>query len=309
MLLGAMCTLCAGQDYTIINPDFARRVNNFADLKSRIGEGETRYRLYVPMSLRLADGSFPKPESLSKANRFPLLVWLHGVGEAGNENWRQLTYIMDEVETWENTKGTLDCFILAPQCPRDNAAWGEPMLDLVAQLMDRTAEAWPIDRSRIYASGVSGGGTACWKLAARRPDSFAALLPMASAGGGEIAPEPLAKIPIWAFHVTGDRGTNVKLVRRTVADVSEFGDVCWLTEIPGQNHDCWTIAFRDYNVLAWLLEQQQGKSVVPVSSSVQWQSVWARYAIDVSSFWPWFVWVVVIGTVVVAIRNQVRQAI
>lgn len=309
LLLGLDRTIQAEQDYTIINPDFARRVNNFADLELTTGSTETRYRLYVPKSLRPTDGSFPKPESLSKEKRFPLMVWLHGVGEAGTENWRQLTYIMDEVETWENEKGPLGCFILALQCPRDQAAWDDLMLDIVAQVTEKTAQTWPIDRSRIYLAGVSAGGTACWKLAARHPDVFAAISPMASAGSDEIAPEALANIPVWAFHVTGDRGTKVEQVRRTVVEVGEYSDVCWLTEIPGQNHNCWTAAFRDYNLLGWLLQQQQGEPAVPVASSVQWQSFWARHAINVSSLWPWLVWAAVIGAVVVAIRRQVQQAV
>jgi predicted peptidase len=309
LLLGMGYTVQAEPDYTIINPDFARRVNNFAELKLANGKEETRYRLYIPKSLRLPDGAFPKPESLSKEKRFPLLVWLHGVGEAGTENWRQLTYIMDEVETWENDKGPLDCFILALQCPREQAGWGDSMLDLVIRVTEKTAQTWPIDRSRIYLAGVSAGGSACWKLAARQPDTFAAMSPMASAGSDEIAPEALAKIPVWAFHVTGDRGTKVEQVRRTVAEVSEFSDVCWLTEIPGQNHNCWTVAFRDYNVLGWLLQQRQGEPVTPVPSSAQWQSFWARHAINLSSLWPWFVWIAVIGTVGMAIKRQVQQAV
>lgn len=223
----------------------ARRNRLFKSVEAPLADESRRYRLFVP-------------RQSNSRQTFPLLVWLHGFGESGTDNWRQLMHIRDEVERWEQRKNGFPGYVLVWQCPL-NTDWGEAEQKALRQIIDHVVSTEPIDPHRVYCAGVSSGGTGCWKLAARYPQLFAAMCPMASsATSGE---DNLAELPIWAFHSTGDRGISPASVRNAVYKLRARNGNCWLTEIPTENHDCWSSAFEEYGAIDWLLKQEQGRAV------------------------------------------------
>jgi predicted peptidase len=199
------------------------------------------------------------PPAIEPGRRYPLVVFLHGAGERGRDNEKQLKYL----PTWMTEPALRErhpCFLLAPQCREDerwvDISWadkkstpqGPPTTDMLAVIagLNAAIAAEPVDPGRIYLTGLSMGGYGSWDLAARQPERFAAILPIC--GGGDEATAPrLAKLPIWCFHGDAD-----KVV---IAAVRAAGGDPKYSELPGVGHDSWTPAYRDPAVLDWLFAQ------------------------------------------------------
>lgn len=219
-----------------------------------------QYRLFVPR--------------LSGNGRYPILVWLHGYGEAGLDNVGQLAWLGNCVMTPPWRRDRFPFFLLCVQCPPDNEVWdaappgtptslraGSSMIHVNDAILTRLLEEYPIDPSRIYVAGISSGGSGCWAYAMQYPRRFAAVAPLA---GGRVAGryDRLTDVPVWCFHSTHDIGTPVAGARQNVAELRNAGGRVKLTEIESASHDCWTAAFARYDLLAWLLTQRQGRPAV-----------------------------------------------
>lgn len=235
------------------------------------------YRLFVPTAE-------------DAEQKFPLVVWLHGRGEAGRDNIDHLAWLEHLVfkPPWQRDR--FKFYLLAVQCPLDNNLWlrrnsgrGDDMINVVKAILDQTLAKYPIDADRVSLAGVSSGGTGVWDLAARHPDYFSAIAPMASSGLGDKALERLQRLPVWAFHCTRDPGTPIDSVRHTVDELQRIGCTAQLTEVDAATHDCWTPAFADYHLLDWLLEQQRGKTS-PSPGTVSWHN---RFN-DLLNGWLWW---------------------
>jgi predicted peptidase len=239
---------------------------------------EFRYRHFVPET--------PGPE-----DKRPLLVWLHGRGTSGNDNSSQLRHLSSLVFTAPWRRERYPFFLLAVQCPRDNPIWTASddadfdMLDVVMAILEQTIRSFPIDADRISLAGASSGGNGCWELAARRPETFAGIAPLASSGGDLSRVERLAKVPIWAFNSAYEPGDAVDSVRQTVARIKRAGGTAHLTEVASTGHNCWTAAFERHELLAWLLAQKRGSTGNPLPGAVSpqrglqrmWQSLTAGW--------------------------------
>jgi predicted peptidase len=207
------------------------------------------------------------PPAIEPGRRYPLVVFLHGAGERGRDNEKQLKYL----PTWMTEPALRErhpCFLLAPQCREDerwvDISWadkkstpqGPPTTDVLSVIaaLNAVIAAEPVDPGRIYLTGLSMGGYGTWDLAARQPERFAAILPIC--GGGDEATAPrLAKLPIWCFHGDADKVVPVERSRTMIAAVRAAGGDPKYSELPGVGHDSWTPAYRDPAVLDWLFAQ------------------------------------------------------
>lgn len=178
------------------------------------------YRLFIPAT---ANSDY----------RYPLVLALHGAGERGTDNQIQLT-ANRLAFSWSDSASQADrpCFIVAPQCPA-NHSWVETFgydggsynfsstpislpLAAVVDLLDSLVQAYAIDTTRIYVTGLSMGGFATWDLIMRYPRRFAAAVPMCGAGDPSQVGN-LMKIPIWDFHGDQDYTVPVAGSRNMIA--------------------------------------------------------------------------------------------
>jgi predicted peptidase len=216
-----------------------------------------------------------KPDDYDKGGdvRYPLVVFLHGIGERGADNAKQLLHGVTEFVK-ESTRKKHSCFLAAPQCPPDNlwvfvTPWDvsgnlslaksptQPTA-MVLDLIDSLSKEYRIDADRIYLTGISLGGYCTWDLASRYPGLFAAAMPIC--GGGDPAKaEKLAKLPIWAFHGDADTSVPVERSRDMIAAIKKAGGAPKYTEYKGVGHDSWTPTYKNDEVLDWLFEQKKGK--------------------------------------------------
>lgn len=203
------------------------------------------------------------------AGKVPLVVFLHGAGERGDDNRSQLVHGVTELVDWLDAHEA-GYRLVAGQVPENmgwvNVPWGDTShtmprapsetMALLLELIDSMLAAGGIDASRIYATGISMGGYGTWDIVCRRPELFAAALPIC--GGGDTAMAPaIASLPVWTFHGSADDAVPVCRSRRMVSALWEAGSNAHYREYPDAGHNVWTRTYRDPEVLAWLFAQRR----------------------------------------------------
>lgn len=206
-----------------------------------------------------------KPESVKENKKYPLVIFLHGAGERGTNNFIQLRHIASLFLAPDN-RSKYPCFVLAPQCPpklwwaniiqgKLQPAPSKPM-KLLLELLESMAEKYAIDVNRIYLTGLSMGGFGVWDALARHPDKFAAAAPIC--GGGDISiVSKMRHIPVWAFHGAKDNIVPVYHSRRMIEALEEANGHAKYTEYADVMHDSWTNAFKEPDFLPWLFSHRR----------------------------------------------------
>lgn len=200
---------------------------------------------------------------------FPLVIFLHGSGERGNDNEKQLIHGGQLFVSLENRKN-FPCYALFPQCP-ENKRWVEvdwkaashimpeepsvPM-KLTIALIDSFVKTYPVDKNRIYIMGISMGGYGTWDLISRFPEKFAAAIPICGGGDENQAPK-IKNLPIWAFHGTIDKVVMVQRSRNMINAVKKAGGKPKYTEYPKIGHNAWDKAFEEKDLLKWLFSKHK----------------------------------------------------
>ena len=210
----------------------------------------------------------PRDYSPNGTEKYPLVLFLHGAGERGDDNARQLVHGTKEFLKDEN-RTKYPCFVIAPQCP-NNKKWSEVdwgaethkqpeesvSLVLTREVMAALQKEFRIDDKRLYVTGLSMGGYGTWDMISRTPDVFAAAIPICG-GGDETVADKLTKLPIWAFHGDKDTAVRPERSRRMIAAIEKAGGNPKYTEYPGVGHDSWSQTYADPEVLAWLFAQKR----------------------------------------------------
>ena len=105
------------------------------------------------------------PIEYDPMKKYPVVLFLHGAGERGDDNGKQLVHGMADFASDEN-RVKYPAFVIAPQCPPDS--WWRPEdLDL---LLDHILATYNVDPDRVYLTGLSMGGYGTWEWACRSAD-------------------------------------------------------------------------------------------------------------------------------------------
>ncbi|MCI8360846.1 MAG: prolyl oligopeptidase family serine peptidase [Clostridiales bacterium] len=220
------------------------------------------------------------PDHTNKTRQYSLLLFLHGAGERGTDNRRQIaanTEILTRIV--QDTERDHACIIIAPQCPNDaqwvDTPWGNGSyeLDQVPQskqlaaamkLVDLVVEGYDIDQSRMYVSGISMGGYGAWDTVMRYPDTFAAAIPVCGAGDPSKA-GLLQNVAIRTFHSSDDGTVPVSGSREMSAAVKAAGGNIDYKEYTGYGHGSWQPAFAEPDLVDWLFAQRKPAAITGVS--------------------------------------------
>ncbi len=192
------------------------------------------------------------PDDYSPDKKYPLLIYLHGAGSRGGD----ISIVSDAVTgpIGEINRGhRLPFIIAAPQC---NAKMWFEISETVLGFIDMVAARQDVDRTRIYLSGTSMGGYACWYFAMFRADLFAAILPVCGGGLPAFA-SYLKGLPVWAHHGALDNVVDVNESLAMVRQLRRLGSEVRLTIYPDREHDAWVPAFADPEVYTWLLAHRR----------------------------------------------------
>lgn len=201
--------------------------------------------------------------------KVPLVVFLHGAGERGDDNTAQLVHGVTEIVRWfdANEQGFR---LIAGQVPAEgkwadtpweatthifNAKPTESMR-LLLELIEAQMGDPAIDNTRIYATGISMGGYGTWDLICRRPEVFAAAIPICGGGDATQAPR-IARMPIWVFHGSADDAVPVANSRNMLSALWAAGSNAHYREYPDYSHNVWSATYGDASVLDWFFAQHK----------------------------------------------------
>ena len=211
----------------------------------------------------------PAGYSTNDTTNYPLVLFLHGAGERGDDNLKTLVHATGDFAKAEN-RAKHPCFVLVPQCPNEKK-WVEVdwaidhheipaeesiSLKLTRDVIAALQKEFRIDEQRRYVTGLSMGGYGTWDMIARTPKFFAAAAPVCG-GADEATADRVTQLPIWAFH--GDKDTAVKpeRSRRMIAAIEKAGGKPKYTEYPGVGHDSWKPTYADPKFMEWLFAQKR----------------------------------------------------
>lgn len=210
-------------------------------LKRQIGEAALpRYLLYLP----------PDYEA-DPARKWPLLLFLHGAGERGDD--------LEKVKVHGPPKLIAEgqhfpFIVVSPQCPEGEWWLPAQLIDLVDDLSTR----YRIDPDRLYLTGLSMGGYGTWATAIEYPDRFAALAPICGGGDPEEA-ERIRHIPAWVFHGAKDPVVPIEQSQAMVQALQRLGAEVRFTVYPEAFHDSWTETYANPELYEWLLQHRRKK--------------------------------------------------
>jgi len=153
--------------------------------------------------------------SLKAKQRYPVVVYLHGRGSGGTDNEKNLQGAALKFAERDFYKDH-PSFVIVPQCPDDNTGWRGAYLDDIIGLIEEALENLPVDKDRIYITGVSMGGYGTWSALAHSPKLFAAAVPVCGGGSPATAKSIKGKSTNGYSSSAGERKWSTR--RRTRAD-------------------------------------------------------------------------------------------
>jgi len=215
------------------------------------------------------------PANYDAAKKYPLVLIMHGSGERGSDNEKQLVWggslFADSI-----VRAQFPAIVVFPQCGaadtwslltfnpndsirfhmRSDSAPTKPM-GLVIQLLDELVAGGHVDTKRIYVGGLSMGGMGTFEILWRKPGFFAAAFPICGAGDPAKVGLYARKFPIWVFHGDADPVVPVANSRLMVGALKAAKAKVVYTEYPGVSHDSWKKAFTEPQLLPWLFEKHR----------------------------------------------------
>jgi predicted esterase len=186
------------------------------------------------------------------ARRWPLVIFLHGVGETGNDIEKVRGFGLSPlIEAGKK----FPFIVISPQSKTTH--WkSEEVRDL---LLDELFVKLRVDPDRVYLTGLSMGGFGTWNTAVSYPELFAAIIPICG-GSHHSSVLRLRNMPIWCFH--GDKDESVPFERSEVL-VNALKDInprLKFTAYRDVGHDCWTRTYANDSIYDWLLQHKRYKN-------------------------------------------------
>lgn len=216
---------------------------------------------------------FPKDYDASK--QYPLLVFLHGAGERGNDNVKQLANGKDFLIN--NFQSAYPAIVIAPQCP-ESSYWANveksvignkssfvfglndeptPAMETLISLINNWLKSGKVNADQVYVGGLSMGGMGTYELLWRMPDTFAAAF--AICGGSDInkVVDSTHNTALWIFHGAKDDIVPPQLSRDLYNEAKAAGNEVKYTEYPDANHGSWINVFQSTDLIPWLYNHKR----------------------------------------------------
>ena len=195
---------------------------------------------------------YPEDYHDNEDTAFPLLLFLHGGGESG-QNIEALKTNGPPKLLAEGKQ--FPFLVLAPQHPYPKKWWN---IRAVMELLETVVEENRVDTNRIYLTGLSRGGSAAWELVVQYPDTFAAMMVVCG-----MTPVPYAhwinkEMPIWVFHGALDNVIPIDQSEKMVAKLKEMGYTVRYTRYEDVAHNAWERAYTTEEVYTWLMTHRKG---------------------------------------------------
>jgi predicted peptidase len=216
------------------------------------------------------------PMDYDSTKAYPLVLFLHGAGDRGNDNRKQLSkggslFVKDEV------RKNYPAFVVFPQCSY-MSFWstlqlgydtvtkrplmqfpvnGKPTkaMELLEGMTAHLLETLPVKKDQVYVGGLSMGGMGTYEIVKRMPGIFAAAFPICGAANAATAPN-LVNASWWVFHGEKDPLVSFHFSKDMVDALKREGAQVKFTAYPNAVHNSWDKAFAEPGLLPWLFSQR-----------------------------------------------------
>ena len=212
------------------------------------------------------------PQKFDKSKKYAIKLFLHGIGERGNDNESQLTYV-DKVFLNKKNLDNYPSILVFPQAPSSDN-WSSVTLDgnklsfpeddppttslkLVIKLMDSLTNENYADKNRIYLSGLSNGGMGSFELLKHRPNMFASAVIICGGGNPAWAKEFAKSTPVWIAHGSNDQVVNPNFSLKMVEAIINEGGSPKVTFFENAYHNSWDYVFSDSEYLKWMYSRSK----------------------------------------------------
>lgn len=214
------------------------------------------------------------PAAAAATRARPLVLFLHGSGERGNDG---LKPTLAGVGPWlTQNMDSFPALVVFPQVP-EGEEWRGRNARMALAVLDAASAEFAADPQRIYLTGISMGGYGSWELALTRPTQFAALVPICGALRAPRADRPglvvdqvadaadpyqsavsrLRDVPTWIFHGALDELVPTTDDRAIAVASQRLGAGFRYTEYPDVFHNAWDPTYRNPAMWEWMFAQQR----------------------------------------------------
>jgi predicted peptidase len=191
------------------------------------------------------------PKSYTPGIKFPTIVFLHGLFEAGDGTAALSGGLGPVIAEHPDTWPFITLF------PQSTGTWrGEVRERLAIAALDFAQQQYSIDSDRVVLAGLSYGALGTWQIGAKHPDRFAALVPVSGHSATDLV-QRLALLPVWAFDMRDDPIVKAQNSEDMVSEIKKRGGIARLTEFLGVGHDCWDQAVHQSDLVDWMLKQRR----------------------------------------------------
>lgn len=248
-------TMGQSSDAKTDTPDFLRRT-------AVVGGQRYDYRVFVP-------------KGWTNKKKWPVILFLHGAGERGDDNIAQTRVGLGPAIL--RARDSFPFVVVMPQCPKGRW-WPEAEMRAVAmKAFEDAVKEFNGDEARVYLTGLSMGGYGTWAIVRDNPGKFAALavvcggvsrppsvpIPRGEQEGSSIE-DPYAATarkvgptPVWAFHGSADMVVPVSESRKMVEAIKAAGGNVRYSEYEGVTHNSWDRAYGEPELFTWLLSHHK----------------------------------------------------
>jgi len=253
------------------------------------------YAQQVARSLTASTGLFigfyeykPVDYNVDTTKKYPLIIFLHGVGERGNGTTQLPFVLTNAIPKYINAghpmrftslSGVQETFlVLSPQLSTAYGSWQNIYVD---EMLKYAKANMRIDTNRIFLTGLSLGGGGTWKYATTstaNANTFASIaVTCGTCEWGNMCNLSSVNLPVWAFHAVDDGTVNVSCTNNAISMMMTCNPtvVPIKTIYPSGNHWIWDMSFdtayawQNPNVFEWFLGQGKNLPVnkLPIANA------------------------------------------
>jgi predicted peptidase len=252
---------------------FAASLSGYAQTNEQFEKKEYKYAEGKILPYRIL-----YPDNYDKSKKYPLVLFLHGAGERGTDNEKQLMHGAALFLNEENRR-KFQAIVVFPQCPAESF-WSSVSIDrnespIRFRFNYDNAITWPlaaveklttellvtesIDKKRCYISGLSMGGMGTYEMVYRFPKLFAAAMPICGGGDNIRYDERIKRTAFWVFHGDADAVVRVNESRVMVEKLKSLKAIVTYTEYKNVNHNSWDNAFAEPTFISWMFSHKRKK--------------------------------------------------
>lgn len=216
------------------------------------------------------------PKNFDESKQYPIVLFLHGAGERGSDNTKQLVH-GSKLFLNNINRGAFPAIVIFPQCPQ-NDYWSNATVDrttkpislvyplnaaptkslnLVMSLMDEFLSKPYVNKNKIYVGGLSMGGMGTFEILHRKPNMFAAAFAICGGGNPDTVKAYANNTELWVFHGAKDDVVNPQLSVSMVSAYLQAGGKPNFTLYADDNHNSWDSAFAEPELLPWLFSKSK----------------------------------------------------